>query len=84
VTFALEDAGSPLSTRRLVEDIPRYGRSMKAKNPVWGLSNTLSTNPRFQSVPWNGAKAWWFSGRDVPRENKETLFNMGEGDTADP
>jgi hypothetical protein len=68
VIFALEESGTPVPTRQLLEDIRRYGRIVKAKNPVWGLSNMLSTDKRLQSVPWAGAKAWWFSGREVPTE----------------
>ncbi len=68
--FALEDAGSPVSTREMLDAVQRYGKTVRAKNPVWGLSNTLSTDKRFRSVPWNGARGWWFSDKEVPDQEE--------------
>jgi len=66
--FALNDAGIPLTTRELMTAIPRYGKAPQGKNPATNLSNNLSSDERFKSIEWQGNKAWWFSGRDVPRE----------------
>lgn len=64
--FALEDAKEPMRTVELLDIIKRYGRSLRAAKPVWALSNTLSGDPRFVSVPWRFGRAWWFADRPTP------------------
>lgn len=65
--FALEEVGYPLSTQELLKATPRYGRTVGGQNPATNLSNSLSSDKKFQSVPWDGGRAWWFANRPVPQ-----------------
>lgn len=61
--FALNAAGHPLTTKELIEILPKYG---KTPSSVTALSNNLSANKKFSSVDWRDTKAWWFEDKEVP------------------
>ncbi len=65
---ALREAAQPLPTRRLLEEIQKLGKVVGGQNPVNNLSNTLSQDPRFNSVEWGDARAWWLAGEPVPEK----------------
>lgn len=67
--FALEDAGHPLPVRRLLAELPKYGKTVGGNDPAIGLSNTLSSHGAFESVTWRGQKAWWIKGKPLPSDN---------------
>jgi len=66
VIMALDEAGAPLSTRNLLEEVEKRGKRVGGQTPVNTLSNTLSQDPRFKSVIWNGGRGWWFTDRALP------------------
>lgn len=68
VLRAIEDAGAPLPSRKLLVILPRYGKTVKGKDQVANLSSVLSPDPRFRSVKWQNKSAWWIDGRPIPPE----------------
>jgi hypothetical protein len=57
--FAIEDRGTPLTTRELLAILPEYGKEPAGKNPATNLSNNLSSDARFKSVMYKNNSAWW-------------------------
>ncbi len=66
VNRALEDAKHPLSTRELVERLPKYGARAGGAKPRQNLTSVLSKRGNFKNIPWGGGRAWWFKDRSLP------------------
>ncbi len=66
VNLALEDAKQPLSTKKLVERLPKYGARAGGANPRQNLTSVLSKRGNFKSISWGGGRAWWFKDRSLP------------------
>jgi len=68
---ALTEAGKPVPTNKLVDFIGHRrsfaGDPAKAKIVI---QSSLSKDKRFRSVPWDGARAWWYADKPIPK--KET------------
>lgn len=64
--FALEDNKKPTTTQELLGLLPKYGKRVGGKNPLTGLSNTLSSDNAFISIRWGDGKAWWLADQPVP------------------
>jgi hypothetical protein len=65
---ALTEAGKPIPTADMVEYISRH-RTLR--NPALAkivIQSSLSKDKRFESIPWEGRRAWWFTDRPVPKE----------------
>lgn len=64
---ALEHAGAPIVTNMLVEFIGEFRPLHKnLKKARINVSSALSHDDRFESVPWQGGRAWWWSDRPIP------------------
>ncbi len=67
----MSETGKPVSTIKLMEYIanrrPLSGDPARAKIVV---QSSLSKDKRFRSVAWDGARAWWYADRAIPK--KET------------
>jgi hypothetical protein len=71
---ALEATNTPIQTTKLVEFIGQY-RTIK-KDPVKARVNVgsaLSHDSKFQNIEWNGARAWWWSDRPLPKNETANL-----------
>jgi hypothetical protein len=55
-----------IAARRPIPDDPE-----KAKT---NISSALSHDSRFQSVPWQGGRAWWWANTEVPKEESADLL----------
>jgi hypothetical protein len=68
---ALAEANKPVPTNKLVDFIGQRrsfsGDATKAKIVI---QSSLSKDKRFRSVPWDGARAWWYADKPIPK--KET------------
>jgi hypothetical protein len=66
--MALKEKGSPIPTPQLIAFIGERRKvgtdPKKAKNTI---TSTLSKSPLFDSVPWQGGRAWWYAERPVPK-----------------
>lgn len=67
--LAIESAGHPIATRALLAELSKYGKSVGGTKPAVGLSSTLSAHEKFESVDWDGLKAWWIKGKPLPRND---------------
>jgi hypothetical protein len=63
---ALEATGHPLPVDTLMDKAVAEGAVVAGEKPVISFGSSLSKSPKFQSVRWNGAYAWWFSDRPMP------------------
>jgi len=65
---ALKQAGKPVSTPGIVDYIskhrPLLGDPDKAKIVI---QSSLSKDKRFESVPWEGRRAWWYADKPIPK-----------------
>jgi len=65
---ALNEVGHPVPTNGMVSFIAKHrplsGDPDSARNVI---QSSLSKDERFVSVPWQGARAWWFTGKEVPK-----------------
>lgn len=69
---ALEEAGKPVTTIKLMEFIAAR-RPLSGNDPIKAkivVQSSLSKDKRFKSVPWEGFRAWWYADKPVPK--KET------------
>ena len=67
--MALNDAGHPLTSRMLVELLPKYGAYVGGAKPPQNLTSILSKRADdFESIRWEGKRAWWFRARSLPDE----------------
>ncbi|HXW23419.1 MAG TPA: hypothetical protein VEK73_01640 [Xanthobacteraceae bacterium] len=66
---ALGERGRPIPTPDMIEYI-RVRRELPAdlERAKINISSAFSHDERMQSVPWQGGRAWWYTGRAVPRE----------------
>ena len=71
---ALAETGKPITTAKLMEFIGKRrtfsGNPAKAKIVV---QSSLSKDQRFKSVPWEGARAWWYADKPVPKKETAEL-----------
>jgi hypothetical protein len=65
---AILDHGVPLSTKRLLVEIPKLGVQIGGKNPTGNLVSILSGSGEFQSVRWKDSKGWWPKDEPIPEE----------------
>ncbi|WP_406857230.1 hypothetical protein ABEG18_06245 [Alsobacter sp. KACC 23698] len=65
---ALKYRRRPMTTAELVEAMLADG----AQHASASVSSTLSQNPQFRSLRWNGAKRWWPAQLRPPREPSRT------------
>jgi hypothetical protein len=67
---ALDEAGRPLSTRDLLDVLPKYGFKLGGKKePASALSSLLSKPGKrgpLRSVWIDNKPLWWFSNRPIP------------------
>ena len=62
----LKDINHPVSNSQLLHEIQHRGGTIGGQNPTMNLASLMSSDPRFQSVSWGNARAWWFIDRPVP------------------
>jgi len=71
---ALSDTGKPVTTAKLMEFIGKR-RSLSSGDPAKAkivIQSSLSKDKRFKSVPWEGARAWWYADKPLPKRESTT------------
>jgi hypothetical protein len=66
---ALTETGKPVSTNKLMEFISQR-RALSSGDPAKAkivVQSSLSKDKRFKSVPWEGARAWWYADKPLPK-----------------
>lgn len=74
----IEHKNAPVTTPELVEYIkqsrPLHSDLEKAKI---NITSSLSKDEKFESIPWEGGRAWWLKGRDLPSRAASLLSKLG-------
>jgi hypothetical protein len=65
----MDQIGEPIPIADLVSRVREMGAHVGGQDPNINLSSTLSKDPRFRSVRYQGRKAWWLAGRAYPNED---------------
>jgi hypothetical protein len=66
--MALKEKGTPVPTPQLIAFIgERRKLDADPKKAKTTITSTLSKSPLFESVPWQGGRAWWYADRPVPK-----------------
>jgi len=66
---ALTETGKPVSTNKIMEFIGKR-RALSSGDPAKAkivVQSSLSKDKRFKSVPWEGARAWWYTDKPLPK-----------------
>lgn len=57
----------PLRTEQMLDYIGKHRElSGETKKIKINVQSSFSKDPRFQSITWEGGRAWWFSDKPVP------------------
>lgn len=64
---ALEVSGEPVTTKKMVEFVGQHRKltADPAKAKI-NVVSALSHDDRFQSIEWQGGRAWWWAGKPAP------------------
>jgi hypothetical protein len=77
--------GAPLPTPDIVAEIGKIrDLGSDPEKARVNVSSSMSKDPRIANVPWRGGKAWWISGREVPRNElaeHQDEFGADENET---
>jgi hypothetical protein len=67
---ALGESGMPLSTNAIIDYIAAHrtiGNGNDPKKARIVVQSSLSKDVRFQSIVWQGGRAWWHADKPVPK-----------------
>jgi hypothetical protein len=77
---ALTAAGEPVTTKKMVEFVGQHRKltADPAKAKI-NVVSALSHDDKFQSVEWQGGRAWWWAGKPVPSPKPQGQTSLNDG-----
>lgn len=64
----IAELGHPVPISQLLELVASRGAVVGGQRPASTLASSLSQDPRFSSIVWQGQRSWWLTDQPVPAE----------------
>jgi hypothetical protein len=64
----IAELGHPVPISQLLELVAARGAVVGGQRPASTLASSLSQDPRFSSIVWQGQRSWWLTDQPVPAE----------------
>lgn len=75
---AIIEADRPITTPELMDYIGRHRKlAAPPEKAKINVTSSLSKDEKFESIPWEGGRAWWLKGRDLPSKAASLLSKLG-------
>jgi hypothetical protein len=75
--LALETTKAPIPTQDMIKFIAQH-RELKGTARI-NIVSALSHDGRFDSVPWNGGRGWWWADRPAPAQGFQIVVKEAKG-----